>query len=239
MLTPEAELALPGEKESRCKRKDCHDLQVYQANHLTKLVQENAKLEHLVGELSLEKSSLEVAYSQMAKIAGMDSLTQLPNRRSLNLRLEEEWSIAFRQDDVISMLMIDVDHFKKYNDDHGHPAGDTVLVEVASVFRQSLKRPRDFVARYGGEEFAIVLPRTNLNGATCIAQTIRTAVFDRIWDDFDSRPQTTISIGVASVRPRLGGSIKGWIDTADRMLYQAKKSGRNQVQTAFYKCDTK
>ncbi len=126
------------------------------------------------------------------------------------------------------MLMIDVDHFKKYNDTYGHLAGDAALMEIAAILRQSLKRPRDFVARYGGEEFAVILPHTNLDGASCIAETIRTSVFKA----FNSGSQATISVGCAAARPMWGGNIEELINTADRMLYLAKTLGRNQVQIA-------
>jgi len=160
----------------------------------------------------------------------MDQLTDLPNRRNFDSRLRTEWEHAIRNGMFISLLMIDVDFFKNYNDRYGHQQGDIALKAVANIFKQTLKRSVDFVARWGGEEFAILLPNTNLSGALGIAEIIRAKAEDaNILCKESGKTKLTLSIGVNTIKPDHGSSLDGFISGADKALYNAKESGRNKV----------
>jgi len=160
----------------------------------------------------------------------IDQLTGIPNRRSLDARIQEEWKRAIREITSISILVIDIDKFKIYNDTYGHQQGDVVLQTVARVFSQSLKRASDFAARWGGEEFIILLPCTRLDGAVEIAENIRGNVENlEIFHADGSRSKVTVSIGVTTLVPSQNSSMDALISMADKALYDAKASGRNRV----------
>jgi diguanylate cyclase (GGDEF)-like protein len=154
-----------------------------------------------------------------------DPLTGLWNRRALDRRLSEEWSRHARKRQPMAMLMVDLDHFKRVNDQFGHPAGDAVLVQAAQVIRRTV-RVSDVVARFGGEEFAVILPDTDTNAALAVAEKVRAALEAAGW----SQHPVTASVGAASVTPDTRGTAHTLISRADRALYAAKGAGRNQVQ---------
>ncbi|WPP00787.1 sensor domain-containing diguanylate cyclase [Pseudomonas sp. HR96] len=168
------------------------------------------------------------AEAELATLASTDSLTGLANRRSLDLHLHKEWSRALRLDQSLSVLMIDVDHFKAFNERHGHQGGDEALRNVAAAIHSSIRRPTDIAARYGGEEFLVILPDTPLSGAQLIAEHIRRAVELQPPFANDQRP-TTVSIGIGCQRIRAGRTVGNLLNEADMALYQAKHRGRNQV----------
>ena len=151
-----------------------------------------------------------------------DALTGVPNRRAYDQKLTEEYSRAKRTGAPLSMLLIDIDNFKEYNDNFGHPAGDTALQSVARVLMSSL-RPYDFLARYGGEEFVIILPSTDLTDAIVVAERVRTLVAG---SEFPHR-KFTISIGIARLDVEAGA--RALVQAADNGLYRAKAAGRNKV----------
>ena len=151
-----------------------------------------------------------------------DALTGIPNRRAYDQKLTEEFSRAKRTGSPLSMLLIDIDNFKEYNDNFGHPAGDTALQSVARVLMSSL-RPYDFLARYGGEEFVIILPSTDLTDAIVVAERVRNLVAG---SEFPHR-KFTISIGVARLDVEAGA--RALVQAADNGLYRAKAAGRNKV----------
>jgi diguanylate cyclase (GGDEF)-like protein len=151
-----------------------------------------------------------------------DALTGVPNRRAYDQKLTEEYSRAKRTGTPLSMLLIDIDNFKEYNDNFGHPAGDTALQSVARVLMSSL-RPYDFLARYGGEEFVIILPATDLTDAIVVAERVRSLVAG---SEFPHR-KFTISIGVARLDVDAGA--RALVQAADNGLYRAKAAGRNKV----------
>jgi len=159
----------------------------------------------------------------------MDQLTDIPNRRNFDSRMRTEWEHAIRNGTFISLLMIDIDFFKNYNDKYGHQQGDVALKTMADIFKQTLKRSVDFVARWGGEEFVILLPNTNLAGALGIAEIIRAKAVDTDIMLEDSVTRLTLSIGVSTIKPEHGSSLDAFISGADKALYIAKESGRNQV----------
>ena len=161
-----------------------------------------------------------------------DALTNLNNRRSFNEKLQQEWHRAVREGSSISLIMLDVDYFKKYNDTHGHQQGDKVLQAISEVFAETIKRSMDFTARWGGEEFAILLPATDLDGAVKVAEEIRVAVGDKeILLPDGSVSKVTVSCGVNEIKPGQDSDIDRFISDADKALYAAKEQGRNRVIT--------
>ena len=163
-------------------------------------------------------------------IALLDSLTGVANRRQFEQRLPEIWKHCCRNELALSVVMLDVDFFKRFNDRYGHQEGDQCLRQVAKAISDSLQRATDFVARYGGEEFICILPETKLAGAIHTAQKIVNAVQALHLEHLESSFQeVTISAGVASVLPKSDLTWQTLIETADQQLYLAKESGRNQV----------
>ncbi len=164
-------------------------------------------------------------------MARIDALTSICNRREFDLRLMSEWGRGARTGKPLSLLMIDVDKFKEYNDHHGHLRGDDCLVAVAKVLESCMQRPGDLIARYGGEEFVALLPEADLEGALNVAEQCREAIFDANLPHVTSSvaPCVTVSIGVASMIPVHEHSSTLLIEQADINLYQAKQSGRNRV----------
>ncbi|MDR0465522.1 MAG: diguanylate cyclase [Treponema sp.] len=164
------------------------------------------------------------------RLSLIDQLTNLPNRRSFDDRLLMEWKQSIREQMPISLLMMDLDKFKKINDDYGHQQGDVVLMSSALIFSRAVKRPADFVARWGGEEFVVLLPNTPLQGARDIAENIRASVESTpIQSDNGPVINITISIGVNSIIPSRMDSIDAFLSGADKGLYAAKEAGRNKV----------
>lgn len=155
----------------------------------------------------------------------VDELTQVWNRRAFDQRLADEWARHSRRTEPLGLLMIDVDHFKRYNDELGHPAGDRVLSEVASVVGDAL-RGTDHLSRYGGEEFVAILPTTGVNGAMPVAQRVRQAVERHAW-----QPRgVTVSVGLASLVPGKDVPAQHLLERADHALLLAKRRGRNRVE---------
>jgi diguanylate cyclase (GGDEF)-like protein len=168
------------------------------------------------------------AENKLEEMATTDALTGLKNRRRFDAAIDDEWRRAMRQRTALSLLMIDADHFKAYNDTFGHQAGDQVLVGIAICISDSVKRAGDCAARYGGEEFAVLLPGTNAADALKVAETIRTKVMG--WSDDEM--QSTVSIGIASTVPNAGADWPQLVHAADKALYAAKAAGRNRCVLA-------
>ncbi len=164
-------------------------------------------------------------------IALLDGLTEIPNRRNYNNRIIMEWTRAVREKTTISLLMLDIDYFKQYNDNYGHSKGDEALKSVAAALSNIISRPADFVARIGGEEFAILLPNTQAEGALKKAELIRIAMEELgIVHQYSGVSSVlTVSIGGNSCLPDQVRGLQEFIDTADKMLYRAKNEGRNEV----------
>jgi diguanylate cyclase (GGDEF)-like protein len=167
---------------------------------------------------------------ELAAFGMRDQLTGIPNRRSFDNRLDAEWKRAVRESTPISVLMIDIDKFKIYNDTFGHQQGDITLQTVAKVIRQSGKRPFDFAARWGGEEFAVLLPGTDSEGAVSVAEQLRVDIENaEVPCDDERGRRVTVSIGVSTKIPGADDQIKALIHNADDALYKAKDTGRNRV----------
>jgi diguanylate cyclase (GGDEF)-like protein len=163
----------------------------------------------------------------------MDALTNIPNRRSFDDKAIIEWRRCVREHKPISFLMMDIDHFKNYNDTYGHPQGDMLLSAAAKIFTESARRPSDIAARLGGEEFGLLLPDATLENAMAMAEKIRRQVETLQIPTSDGLAMTsaTISIGVASIVPGEHDILKNFMAKADEYLYAAKNSGRNRVFT--------
>jgi diguanylate cyclase (GGDEF)-like protein len=170
------------------------------------------------------------AEEELRLLARTDGLTGLNNRRSFEEQLDAAWRLAHRHARPLSMLLIDVDSFKGFNDLYGHSAGDDALVEVARCISQKTRRPGDTAARYGGEEFAVLLPDTDEAGAAGIGEQIRGAVQARqLRHVASSHHVLTVSIGVATVRGETMTTSRALVNAADAALYEAKDAGRNRV----------
>ena len=166
---------------------------------------------------------------ELQRLTEVDGLTGLSNRRHMNEYLEAEWQHAAKMQASLSVLMIDIDHFKFYNDQYGHLAGDRVLQRVAQALKASCRRATDVAARYGGEEFAVVLPSTPSGDANAIAHSIVAEVEQLHIPHIASStsPWVTVSIGGATITPVEGRHFALVIDAADKALYEAKRNGRN------------
>ncbi|HSY27627.1 MAG TPA: sensor domain-containing diguanylate cyclase [Burkholderiaceae bacterium] len=177
-------------------------------------------------DMTLQK----LAQAALQELANHDGLTGIANRRSFDETLKLEWRRTMRDLQPLSLLMVDVDHFKKYNDTYGHIAGDECLKRVASTMANQMQRASDVVARYGGEEFAVILPNSTIDGANVVAERVRSAIEELkltfAGSDFGN---VTVSIGAASITPT--PLIDSWqlISTADAALYDAKNAGRNRI----------
>ena len=184
-------------------------------------------------ELSQLTRQLEDANRNLERISAIDAVTGLATRRCFDSALESEWRRNGRELVSLSMIMIDADNFKAFNDTYGHPKGDECLRQIAQVLRDTAKRPGDVVARYGGEEFGIVLPHTNLEGATALAESLRTRIENlQIPHSGSGTGRVTVSCGVATTVPNRMNSAEALLAAADRALYHAKRNGKNQVCTS-------
>jgi diguanylate cyclase (GGDEF)-like protein len=180
--------------------------------------------------------ALQQGNQRLDAIARHDPLTSLANRRHVDEFLQQVWDRARLSGDEIAVLMMDIDHFKAFNDHYGHPAGDACLKDVAEALGQHLRQPGDLVGRYGGEEFMAVLHKTGLPAAQAAAERVRAGVqqLARVHAASPTGPHVTMSIGVACVRPdQCDSSPARLIELADEALYQAKSHGRNQVHAAL------
>lgn len=178
---------------------------------------------------------LQEAYERMEVMASTDALTGLANRRRFEEALTGEWARCAREQQPLSLLLMDVDHFKRFNDLYGHPAGDTCLRDIAGCLDEVARRPGDLPARLGGEEFALLMPVTDEEGALHIAERLRQGVVSRAipHEGSTGSGSVTVSIGVATVRPGHGmdgHEQSAFMSAADAALYAAKRGGRNRVR---------
>ena len=181
-------------------------------------------------ELQTTQLQLQRANQELEKLVNLDGLTQVANRRCFDERLEQEWQRLLRNHQPLSLLILDVDYFKYYNDFYGHPQGDACLIQLAQMLSQVVKRSSDLVARYGGEEFVIILPNTELLGAIAVAEEIQGELQKSAIPHQASQihPTVTVSIGIATAIPTLADNPQQLIKKTDQALYQAKQQGRNQ-----------
>lgn len=175
--------------------------------------------------------TLKLQNDLLRTMALMDGLTGVANRRKFDENILENWRLCFREQRPLSLILVDVDFFKRYNDRYGHQSGDVCLRSVAHALSEIVRRPYDLVARYGGEEFACVLPSTDLSGAVEIAEKMQERVralgIEHSASDVDR--VVTISLGVATLTPTNDLEFQVLIEDADKQLYEAKKAGRARV----------
>lgn len=167
----------------------------------------------------------------LEQFSRLDGLTEIPNRREFDRLFEREWLRAKRMKKPLSLILLDVDYFKLYNDNYGHMEGDQCLKKIADILERSIRRPPDVVARYGGEEFVIILPETDKQGALQVAKKIKDKLNNAAIPHAHSRitNHITCSQGVASLIPSVSLVARNLIDAADIALYKAKDAGRNQI----------
>ncbi len=190
-----------------------------------KLREYQEDLENLV---ALRTHELEQANLQLTRLANQDPLTQLHNRRSFNDNLQQQYLISRRNNQILSVVMIDIDHFKSFNDSYGHQQGDECLIALASTIHNALLRPGDFAARIGGEEFVTVLQDTNILGAIKVAQRIQKQIASLQNLPLNPHTQAPISLSMG-IATSLQASQDKIIELADKALYGAKNNGRNQI----------
>ena len=181
-------------------------------------------------ELKQSESNLKQANLELEKLVNLDGLTKIANRRCFDYHLELEWERLYREQQPMSLLLFDIDYFKLYNDYYGHPMGDECLIKIAQTIKQVLLRPADLVARYGGEEFAVILPNTDVEGASIVSEQIRIAIANLNIAHQNSSIEdiVTISLGIASLLPNSLQDHTTLLQQADIALYKAKQCGRNQ-----------
>lgn len=191
----------------------------------------NSQLQAEIRERRRAEAELEKANQELQRLASLDGLTQIANRRRFDEYLKQEWQRMTREQSPLSLLLSDLDDFKAYNDTYGHQAGDECLQRIAQCMGNALKRPADLVARYGGEEFAIILPNTDADGAVYVAKRIQKDISRLKLTHAQSSvsPYITLSIGVSSTIPQQGNSPELLLDTTDKALYEVKALGKNAV----------
>ena len=182
------------------------------------------------------RNQLQLVHQQrlLEQLASLDGLTGIPNRRQFDATLLKEWHRCQRNQQPLSLIVADVDFFKKYNDALGHAAGDRVLQEVAATLRQAARRPGNLVARYGGEEFVLLLPKTNATSAQALAEGLQQLLHSKALPHPDSSlgPWLTMSMGGNTIVPSTTALDPEFFALADAALYRAKHQGRNQVRWA-------
>lgn len=205
------------------------------------VIQENGETKALVGfmfdisERKKMEEELEAANRKLEALSYQDGLTGVANRRLYDQTLEREWNRALRSGTPLSLIVIDIDNFKDYNDHCGHLQGDNCLIQVAGALSDIACRSSDFFARYGGEEFALLLPDTGREAARDIAERCRRKVLELAIAHPASTASNlvTISAGVSSITPQEGDDASQLFAMADRMLYQAKRNGRNRIACSW------
>jgi len=188
-------------------------------------------LEVMVAERT---AALSAANQKLHRLATLDGLTLVANRHRFDEYCQQQWPLLIKQQQPLSLILLDVDYFKQYNDCYGHQVGDDCLKRIARCIKDTIKRPTDLIARYGGEEFVVMLPHTTLKGATRLAKSILEAIA-RLNIPHAQSPisdRITVSLGVACLMPQVDIAIATLITSADKALYQAKGEGRNRYCTA-------
>lgn len=186
-----------------------------------------------ISERKIAEEKLQDAFHTVEQLAMVDGLTGVANRRLMDETLNREWMRAIRDGTSLSLLLIDVDHFKLYNDLYGHLAGDACLQRIATAIQERLRRPPDMLARFGGEEFVIILPNTPVSGAETMSQSVLNAIAECAIPHTGSPYGTvTVSLGCATMFATLDNGTRDLLKAADDAMYRAKTNGRNQIQMA-------
>lgn len=177
------------------------------------------------------QKQLENTNLELKRLSSMDGLTGIANRRTYDETLDKAWRNAIREKEILSLILVDIDFFKPYNDTYGHQGGDDCLRKVAQGIQSAVHRPLDLVARYGGEEFALVLPQTPVEGARAVVEKMMENIAKLKLKHEGSTVSdiVTISLGVACIVPDQNSSVEEFVSKADEALYEAKESGRNRA----------
>jgi diguanylate cyclase (GGDEF)-like protein len=209
-------------------------LEEYSRSLEEKVSDRTQKLQQEVQRRAAAEAALQSANQELQRLAFLDGLTQIANRRQFDLRLEQEWRRMKRERSPLALILCDVDYFKSYNDTYGHQMGDDCLRTIAKVIDQAARRPSDLAARYGGEEFAILLSNTDLEGAIEVAKVIKNHIQQLQLPHQNSQVSlyVTASFGVVAVIPVDGTTPEELVAQADQSLYQAKAAGRDQIGVA-------
>lgn len=197
-----------------------------------RLEQKNLLLKEEITKHRLTEEALGKVNEKLQKLATLDGLTQVANRRRFEEYFYQEWQRAFREKRPISIIMCDIDDFKPYNDAYGHQAGDECLQQVSQAMSAAAMRPGDLVTRYGGEEFTLILPNTKIDGANDVAQEIKRKLQAQQIPHCQSSVDdcVTLSMGIASIVPTNEYPPNKLIEFADQALYHAKTSGKNRIK---------
>ena len=201
---------------------------------------ENGEVDSLIGfmfDISERKKVEEKLISLQRELEALsfkDGLTGVSNRRRFDTTLDTEWASARRSAQPLSLIMLDVDFFKQYNDRYGHTQGDECLKNVAQTLALAVTRPRDIVARFGGEEFALILPETDADAASKVAERcLRLVENQRIPHEASAVSQfVTVSMGVGTIKAATGMEARHFVEAVDKLLYRAKQNGRNRIESA-------
>ncbi len=184
-----------------------------------------------ISERKITEEKLISLQKELEELSFKDGLTGIANRRMFDVMLEREWANARRSQQPLSLIMLDIDYFKEYNDHYGHIAGDACLKKVCRILEQAAARPRDFIARFGGEEFMLVLPETGATSAARVAKRCQELILKEqiAHEKSPIGNGLTISLGVSTTIPEPTDEVIAFIERVDRRLYQAKQSGRNCI----------
>jgi diguanylate cyclase (GGDEF)-like protein len=188
-----------------------------------------ASVKERTEELHHANEMLKAVNAKLEQISMIDGLTSIENRRAFDIAYNRAWKLSKRERIPLALIMIDIDHFKIFNDTYGHLSGDQALMKIAEAIKGVINRPGDLSARYGGEEFVVMLMNTTAKGAAVVAEEIRSRIEKLEIENEEIKTFTTVSLGVASVVPDNEMEPEELIDASDRALYQAKEEGRNKV----------
>lgn len=223
------------EADYRAMTKDGDYVWIRDVVHVVR--KENGEVDSLIGfmfditERKNTEEKLIVLQKELEELSFKDGLTGIPNRRMFDSVMEVEWSNAMRNHQPLSLIMLDIDYFKQYNDHYGHIQGDDCLRRVAKVLSAAAARSRDFIARFGGEEFVVVLPETNTEAAMNVAERCCSLIFkEQIFHENSQVSQLlTVSLGVGTIVPSRKDKLIDFVEEVDQRLYQAKQKGRNRI----------
>ena len=187
-----------------------------------------------ISERKKAEEKLIALQRELEALSFKDGLTGVSNRRRFDATLDTEWANARRSAQPLSLIMLDVDFFKQYNDRYGHAQGDECLKDVAQTLALAVTRPRDIVARFGGEEFAVILPETDAVAASTVAERCRRLIENQLIPHAASAVSkfVTVSMGVGTIEAASGMAPRDFVVAVDKLLYQAKRSGRNRIESA-------
>lgn len=207
-------------------------IRAHSKTYLLQLQRDEAYRKMKILQEQLKESNLKLEESNifLHRLSILDGLTGIANRRHFDDMLKHEWKIGLREKNILSVVLMDIDFFKKYNDNYGHQSGDDCLKKVAATLSNSIRRPGDFLARYGGEEFVAILPNTDAKGAAVIAEQMRADIeaVNLPHEYSDVANYVSVSLGVAAMQPDNSSVFDDIVGKADEALYKAKEEGRNR-----------